>query len=209
MTKIKGNLFNKSISEKVMLGVERLNALTENSNLPVAADKLAAYGDAVEKLKNALDEVATAIVTLNTKYANQTEAENEYDRQTSIIVNEINGLTDDETKLSSSGFPKSKLGAGDKAASLTRPENLLAMMTKKEGEVRVRWNSVKGVHGYFLQYSPDASFPKDNTTNLPVGKITRMTISELKIGTKIWFRVAAIKGNETGPWSDPAMSPVR
>ena len=86
-------------------------------------------------------------------YSTQSLAEKEFDRQTALIVSEINGLTDDETKLVTSGFHLIGKSNGDSPTTLNKPENVTASVGDDSGEVDVHWNSVKSAQGYNIQHS--------------------------------------------------------
>jgi hypothetical protein len=59
---------------------------------------------------------------------------------------------------------------------------------------------VKGTKSYEVQQSTDAA----NWQHAGVATKSKLTVSGLTTGTKYWFRVRAVGGNATSPWSDPA-----
>ena len=153
--------------------------------------------------------MGAAQILLTEKYSKQFDADKEYNRQTLVMVSEINSLTDDATKLSATGFPINELQGSKEAMSIfSVPENVKASMGVNTGEIEVHWKSVKLAQGYNIEYSADAAFPESATRRKHIGKVTKTKITGLESGTKVWVRLQAIKANDTGPWSDPALTMV-
>ena len=208
MAKIKAGILDKGVTEKISIGENRVADLTGNANLPVNPAKLTAFKTATDALKAAKENVSLATTNLAQMYITQSLAEKEYDRQTSLIVSEINGLTDDETKLVTSGFHLISKNGSDSPNVLHKPENVTASVGDDSGEVDIHWNSVKTAQGYSIQHSLDSNFPKDAVTNTPIGRTSKATLKGLTTGTRVWVRVAALKGKDMSAWSDPAVSIV-
>ena len=197
-----------SISDKVAVGKDRVMALTGNTNINPDPAKLTHYTKAVSDLQNAQSEVGNAQIILTEKYSRQLDAEKEYDRQTKRMVSEINSLTEDGTKLSTSGFPLASKGVEESPVVIPAPLNVRAAMGKKTGEVEVKWRSVRSSQGYILQYGNDPSFPENTTKTEHLGRISKTILSGLETGSKIWVRVLALKGTDKGPWSDVSLTLV-
>lgn len=108
-----------------------------------------------------------------------------------------------ETIILSSGFEASK--TPEPAGIPGQVTGLEAEMTKKKGEVKLRFDKLKAARAYIIAMgeSPDeASFMQSaivtSTRYLKTG------LASLKV---YWFRVCAVgTGGVTGPWSDPAES---
>lgn len=92
-------------------------------------------------------------------------------------------------------------------APLKKPTNVVATTGENDGELELRWEDDTTVDAYEVQSSPDpitsASWVHAATTGL-----SRLTLSGLPSLAKRWARVRAVRGNEYGPWSDPACAVV-
>lgn len=197
-----------SLSEKVAVGKDRVIALTGNTNISPDPAKLTDYTKAVNDLQNAQSEVGNAQIILNEKYSRQLDALKEYERQTKRMVSEINSLTEDGTKLSTTGFPLASKGVEESPVVIPAPLNLRATMGKMSGQVEVKWKAVRSSQAYLLEYGTDPSFPENTTKTEHLGKISKTILSGLETGSKIWVRVQALKGTDKGSWSDVSLTLV-
>ena len=208
MAKIISGISRLILSSKVAVGRDRVTALTGNTNINPDPAKLTDYTRAVNDLMNAQSEVGNAQIILTEKYARQFEADKEYDRQTRRMVSEINSLTDDETKLSTSGFPLAAKPVEESPVVIPAPLNVRTLMGKRSGEVDVKWRTVRNSQAYILQFGNDPAFPENSTKTEHLGRISRTVLSGLETGSKVWVRVQALKGSEKGPWSDVSLTVV-
>jgi len=208
MPKVKADISHSTIDEKVDLGKSRSEALTGNLEVPVDVAKLAAYDTGTTNLETAKLETAASLTVYTNKVSIQDAAEEEYDRQTNIMVSEINSTTDDETKLTTTGFPLSDVGGDAPPVVLVKVENVSASVGDIAGSVDIHWNPLKKVDGYLLEFRPDSGFPPATTQKQGTGRTSKYTLTGLSSGDYIWIRVSALKGTEQGPPSDPATSIV-
>lgn len=209
MAKVKSGTNRLSISEKIAVGRDRITALTGNTSVPINQAKLTAYTDAVNNLQTAQSEVGNTQILLTEKYSRQYNADKEYNRQTLVMVSEINSLTDDETGLSTTGFPINETPvSAEPIGSISGPGNVIASMGVNPGEIEIQWRSVKSSQGYNVEYSADAAFADNTTKRKHIGKVSKTKITGLESGSKVWVRLNAIKANDNGPWSDPALTMV-
>ena len=208
MAQVIAGLTGKSVSEKVDSGKARVEALTGNTEVPVDAGMLASYSTSVDNLETAKSDVDAALTNYKSKIAQKNAEEAEYDRQTNLMVNEINSVTDDETKLPTTGFPLSEVGGTPPPVVLMPVENVSVTVGDEAGQTDIHWDSMKKVDGFLIEFSPDSGFPPASTQKQGVGKTSKYTLTGLTSGEYIWVRVRALKGTEEGPPSDPATSIV-
>lgn len=208
MSQVIAGLTNKSVSEKVDTGKARVEALTGNTEVPVDAGMLTSYSTSVDNLETANADAEAALTIYKTKIAQKKAADAEYIRQTNLMVNEINSITDDETKLPTTGFPMSEVGGTAPPVVLVKVENVSATVGDEAGTSDIHWDSQKKVDGYLIEYCPDSGFPKATTKEKGVGKTSKYTLTGLTSGEYIWVRVRTVKGGQEGPPSDPATSIV-
>ena len=208
MAEVIADISHRSISEKVDIGKARVEALTGNTDVPVDAGMLTNYSSSTDNLETANLDADAAKTNYETKITLKKAAATEYKRQTNLMVNEINSVTDDETKLITTGFPLSDVGGTPPPVVLEPVENVSVTVGDEAGQTDVHWDSQKKVDGYLLEFSPDSGFPPASTQKQGVGRTSKYTLTGLSSGDYIWVRVRALKGTEEGPPSDPATSIV-
>ncbi len=200
MARIKSNLRNTTVAERIQIGKARLGTLTSGSQVSIDAGRLAEYRTTIEIL-----EAKEILVNRNKEILAQSvrerdEADRDFMKVDSAIANEINSKSDDPVVLLSTGFPL--IDAGGEKAQLGMVTRLEAEIGKNTGEVCINFKRVKSATGYEFQISEGTP---DNWTNAgAAGKTSKYTFRGLNPGKKYWFRVRAIKGEEKGAWSDPA-----
>ncbi|MFC2092518.1 fibronectin type III domain-containing protein [Bacteroidota bacterium] len=208
MAEVKADIAHINIPEKVDVGKARVEALTGNLEVPVDAGKLTDYSTSVDNLETANQDADAALTNYNSKIIAKNAADAEYKRQTNLMVNEINSITDDEAKLITTGFPLSEVGGTAPPVVLVKVENVSATVGDEAGEADVHWDSQTKIDGYGIEYSPDSGFPEANTKEKGVGRTSKYTLTGLSSGDYIWVRVRAKKGDLEGPPSDPATTIV-
>lgn len=208
MAEVIADIAHRSISDKIDVGKARIEALTGNTDVPVDAGMLTSYSTSVDNLETANANAEAALTNYKTKIAQKKAADAEYKRQTNLMVNEINSITDDETKLPTTGFPLSEVGGTAPPVVLVQVENVSATVGDEVGTSDIHWDSQTKIDGYLLEYSPDSNFPPATTKEKGVGKVSKYTLTGLTSGEYIWVRVRTVKGGQQGPPSDPATSIV-
>jgi hypothetical protein len=208
MAEVIADISHRTISEKIDIGKARETELTGNVDVPVDIGMLANYSASTNNLETAKQNVDAAKTNYDTMITNQKAADAEYKRQTNLMVNEINSVTDDETKLVTTGFPLSEVGGTPPPVVLVPVVNVSVTVGDEAGQVDIHWDSQKKVDGYLIEYSPDSNFPAATTKEKGVGRTSKYTLTGLSSGDYIWIRVRAVKGTEQGPPSDPATSIV-
>jgi chitodextrinase len=86
--------------------------------------------------------------------------------------------------------------------ALVAPANLQASTANNEGELKCKWNRVRGASSYVVEC---AGNPNGPWTQVTVTTKSSHTASGLTSGTKYWFRVRAVGAEGFGPWSDLAV----
>jgi hypothetical protein len=159
--------------------------------------------------------LGTALGTLDTriKDVSKREAELEQagallDDQRELVINILASLGSgveqiaegETTIVLASGFdvqaeraPVGPLGA---------PQNLRAATADIEGQVKARWNKVRGARAYIVEIAPESGGDWKQTAVL-----TRVScvVPGLDSGKRYRIRVCAVGATGQGPWSDEAV----
>jgi hypothetical protein len=108
-----------------------------------------------------------------------------------------------EEMIASSGFHHSK-----RPVSANRPE-FRVLSGNAEGSIVLIRKAVKGAATYVWQRAANP-LPQDESQWIQTGisKQAKCVIDNLEVGTKYWFRVAAVTKNGIMPWCEPIMKMV-
>ncbi len=79
--------------------------------------------------------------------------------------------------------------------------SLVAAVTENEGEIKLKWERVRGAKIFNIEISKDKNIQKWHTIESTTK--TRILLKDLTSGTKYWFRIQAIGAGGKGPYSDP------
>ena len=106
---------------------------------------------------------------------------------------------DDPTNAPLSGYELAS--APTPSGALAQVENLSVSTGDNAGELDSQHNPVSGATGYESEISPDGNTGWEHVSTVGISKETFTGLPSL---TYRWIRTRAVKGNEHGPWSDPA-----
>jgi FtsP/CotA-like multicopper oxidase with cupredoxin domain len=202
MPKVKLNIKDKSIPERIARGRQIVKALTGNPAFPNPQPALSV-------LTAVTDELETAY------------AKSQADRQTSIASTTV---THDKNAAFEIAFRKAgafveSIAAADPASILSAgmavsgtrgpahaaaaPTGLTASEGDHDGTLDLSHDRVPNGKSYVYEQSPD---PPTATSwvHAAVSTKSSVTISGLVSGTRYWFRVAAVTSAGQTGWSDPA-----
>jgi len=203
IAKVKTELQGKTNSELITSAGTVHTALSGNPNFTIDPLKLAAL-----KTNTAAMNILNMAKILADEAAIQATTELNISKK--VVEGNItelaltcNSQTTEAVKLQTTGMEVYYPGRGE-AVVLTQVQNFSASEGDNSGEIDLSYDGVKGAQGYGFQKSQDPNDPSKWVNLEGVGKITKTTITGLTSGDKYWFRVRALKGNEKGPWSDPA-----
>lgn len=203
MGKIKLDLRNLPVQEKIAKARTIITSLTGNPNFPTPTPTLAVVTGATDGLETS---AATAQITkakLKTDISDRDEKEDFLDKvmtQLAAYVESVAG--DDETMIHSAGMD-TKAAASKGTSAPTLPPALTPTAGDHDGEVDLSWDKVSGAKSYVIERSVD---PPTATSWQHAGVSTKssFTVTGLTSGTRYWFRVAAVGTAGQSGWSDPA-----
>ncbi len=203
MAIVKLNLKQLSVPDKVQFSMQVATAVQKNASLFPSPDPT------VEDIQGASQTLADAYNDANvtrqlsyTKTAIQYQKEAELDSILTALGNYVNNTSKgDETIIKSAG-----LSTKAKSVPVGIPVqvlNLTAVSTVTQGQIVLKWKSVRGARSYIVRQTTDISDATKWTQDLVVTKTTA-TVNNLKSGSQYWFQIAAVGAAGQGPWSDPA-----
>lgn len=204
MSKVKTDLKAKTNSELVIAGETVYSGLNGNPHITIEPAKLTSLQTDTDAFRTSITDAQVAREAAEQKTTLMNNKRKDLEALLTELGHTCNAASSDRAILETTGFEVYDPGKGT-PIELTQVLNLSATEGDNEGEVDLQWDNVKGAQGYALQQTLDPNDPS-KWENLPgVGRTSKTTIRNLTSGTRYWFRVRAVRGNDTGGWSDPAM----
>jgi hypothetical protein len=203
MSKVRLNLSDLSIPEKIAKAQQVVTALTANPNFPVPTPALANITSAANDLKTAADDVQATRQLGKEKTAIQNQKEAVLDQllaQSGSYVAAIAGI--DEQLILSAGFDVRASTAGPSEPP-AQPLSLAAAEGSHDAEIDLTWQPVAGAKSYVVEQSGDPVAP-NTWAHAGVSTRASYTGKTLISGSRYWFRVAAVNAAGQSGWSDPA-----
>jgi len=202
MGKIKLNLRNMSVTEKIQFARQIVTGMTGNASFATPDPPLATITTCASALENAYNDANVARQEASTKVSVQDDEERVLDTNLQKLANYVESASDgDEAKIQSTGMSVRAKPAP--VGALPMPAGLAATAGDMEGEIDLSWDRVTGAKSYVIEQSPDPITPL-SWKHAGVSTKSSITVSGLTSGTKYWFRVAGIGAAGQGAWSDPA-----
>ena len=202
MAKIRLNLRNLSVPEKIAKGRQIATAMTNNSSFPNPHPPLADVTAAVDELEKAHALVQAAKSEVSTRVTTQDNAEGKLDQaltQLAAYVESIAGK--DDTLITSAGMETK----GSRSASTvpTAPQGVSANAGEHEGEILLSWKPVANARSYIIESSLDPAVAT-GWTQAGIATSANKAISNLASGKRYWFRIAAVGALGQSGWSEHA-----
>jgi hypothetical protein len=206
MPKVKLELRNKSVDEKLTQANTIKTSLTGNAAFPTPNPTLTVYTAAITTLSTKHAAVKNLELQIKAAMADREAAETALDNNTTLLGAYVeNASGGDPVKIQSAGMA---VRNGKSATpALEQVKNLSASAGDDEGEIDLQWDPVKNARSYEIQISADPITTNSWRSLTPSSK-SRQTIDGLQSGSKQWFRARAIGKGDPGPWSDPAVKTV-
>ena len=201
MAKIKLDLTNKSIADKLSAAQTIITHSTNNANLPdVNPATVVALNAARYSLQVAAANVASARQKVTDAVTAQTQREQTFDAAFSAHGAYVQDRTGgDAAKITSTGFGVAAEGGGAPIA-LTAPEHFDVTAGDEAGELNADWDSMKGAAGYETESTTDTS-GATGWTGRTFSKKSQVDLKGLTSGTQYAVRTRAVGSGDPGPWS--------
>lgn len=205
MAKVKLGLFRLNVEQKITLGNNIKTAMTDNANFPSPNPPLADYGALITTM-SAKNAVVVALQSqVKAAMVERDDAELAFVAGTNQLAAHVDNIAKGNAAIIESA------GMGVKATAapigqLPQVQNLVLSIGDNPGEVDGQWNAVRGRSNYEIQQCTGDPTLETNWVLVKSASPSRVTLSDLTSGTRIWVRVRAKapKDVNDGPWSDPA-----
>jgi len=202
MPRIKLNLRNLSVPDKVQKGRQIVTAMTNNANFsnphPALSEVIAALASLEQNY--ALAQAAKADV--KAKASTQDDAEGKVDQILAQLAAYVESIAGNDEKIITSAGLATK-ASRSAPTWLSPPQGLSATAGDHEGMIELAWKKVPNARSYTIQISPDPPTP-ESWTHASIATASAQTIEKLASGKRFWFRVAAIGALGQSGWSEPA-----
>jgi hypothetical protein len=190
-----------SREEKLTFVLALLSSLASHaSTFPDPNPTVTALTTARNNLSTRLTSIGTLTANLDSERAGATTSEEELDVLIEQLASYIENIAKgDLSILQMSGFAIST--GRSPVGPLVAPQNLQGSLADLDGQVKLKWNRVRGAQSYIVECatSPDGPWNQIDVTTRTTSKASGLTS-----GTKYWFRVRAVGSAGLSGWSDPA-----
>jgi hypothetical protein len=174
-----------------------IDSLKDNPHFPDPKPDLAAVTEALEAFSNALTTAqAGNHADIAIKNQKREELLDKLRRLGEYVVFTAAG---DTVKAASTNYSFARDYGGP--VEISRPENLVVEDGDNSGDLRLRFNRVKGARSYVYQYTLDP-ISENSVWENKVGTVSQATFSNLQKGKRYWCRVGAV-GNAETIFSEP------
>src|SRR6185503_5078036 len=206
MARIKLNLRNLSVTDKIAKGRQMVTAMTNNPSFANPNPPLPDVTTVLDDLEKAFALVQAARSDVTTKTVTQDNAETKLDQTLTQLAGYVESVAGkDEAVITSAGMDTK---APPSAPTIpTAPQGLGATAGEHEGEINLTWKPVANARSYIIEFSLDPATPA-SWTHSGVATAANKTIFSLTSGKRYWFRVAAVGAVGQSGWSEHATKVV-
>lgn len=206
MARIKLNLKNLSITEKIAKGRHIVTSMTENKNFLNPNPPLTQITGTLDELTEAFALVQSAKSDVSTRVVDQDNIESKLNQELTMLASYVESIAGRNNSLITSAGMETK--AARSAPTIPDiPQALSARAGQHEGEVNLFWKAVPNTRSYTIEASQDPATPTD-WTHVGIATSASRTITNLTSGKRYWFRVAAVSAGGQSGWSEHATKVV-
>ena len=206
MPRIRLNLKNLTVTEKIAKGRQIVTAMSNNASFQTPNPPLTEVTTALDELSQAYAMVQAAKSEVTTRVVTQDNAGTKVDQvltQLASYVESVAGRND--TLITSAGM---ETKASPSSPTLpTVPQALSASAGEHEGEINLVWKAVPNARSYTIESSQDPATPT-TWTHMGIATSASKLIANLTSGKRYWFRVAAVSAGGQSGWSEHATKVV-
>ena len=202
MARVKLNLRGLNVSAKIVKGRHIVASMNENKNFPTPTPPLSDVIAALDALENATAQLQLARSEITTRTVTQDNAESNLDQMLTQLAGYVESVAGKDDRLITSAGMETKAGASTPTLPSV-PQAVSAAAGDHDGELLLWWKPVANARSYLIESSTD---PATTTSWEHAGIATSATktITNLKSGTRFWFRVAAVGAGGQSGWSEHA-----
>jgi hypothetical protein len=202
MARVRLNLRGLNVPAKIAKGRHIVTSMTDNKNFATPTPPLTEVSAALVALETAAAQVQLARSEVTTRTVNQDNAESRLDQLLTQLAGYVESVAGkDDTVITSAGMETKAAPSTPTLPSV--PQAVSAAAGDHDGELLLWWKPVPNAKSYVIESSTD---PATTTSWEHAGIATSATktITNLKSGTRFWFRVAAVGAGGQSGWSEHA-----
>jgi hypothetical protein len=202
MPRIKLNLRNLSVPDKVQKGRQIITAMTNNPNFSNPHPPLSDVTAALATLEQTYALLQGAKADVKAKATTQDDAEGKVDQILAQLAAYVESIAGNDEKIITSAGLATKASRSAPTV-LSPPQGLSATAGDHEGMIDLSWKKVPNARSYTVQISPDPPTP-ESWSHAAIATASNRTIENLASGKRFWFRVAGVGAMGQSGWSEPA-----
>jgi len=201
MARIKLNLRNLSVTDKIAKGRQIVGAITNNTSFPNPIPALTDVTAAVDNLEKAVGSVKSAKSEVSTRVVVQENAETRFDRVFTQLAGYVESIAGtDDTLITSAGMETK--ATRSTPTTPNAPEAVSAAAGNHDGVILLSWRPVPYAKSYTIESSTDPA--AGSWAHVAIATSATKAVNNLKSGTRYWFRVAAVSAGGQSGWSEHA-----
>jgi hypothetical protein len=206
MPRVKLNLKNLTVTEKIAKGRQIVTAMTNNASFPSPNPPLTEVTAALDELTQAFALVQAAKSEITTRVVTQDNAGAKVDQALTKLASYVESVAGkDGTLITSAGMETKSAPSSPTLPSV--PQALSASAGEHEGELNLVWKAVQNARSYTIETSQDPATPA-SWTHVGIATSASKLITNLTSGKRYWFRVAAVSAGGQSGWSEHATKVV-
>ncbi len=206
MARIRLNLKNLSVNDKIAKGRQIVSAMTNNGSFPSPNPPLPEVTAVLDELTQAFALVQSAKSEIATRVVSQDNAEAKVDQVLTQLANYVESIAGrDDTLITSAGMETKAARSAPSAPAV--PQAVGANASDHEGEIELFWKSVPNARSYTIEASLDPA-TATSWTHVGIATSAGKVIGNLTSGKRYWFRVAAVSAGGQSGWSEHATKVV-
>ena len=202
MAKVKLNLDRLSDVQLILKSKDIKTKLTGNVNFPTTTPSLVDYGVLITAAETGLAASDAANATAKQKTTEKNTVMDALRRGTAQLGTSVEATSGgDAAKIQSAGMDVK--ATSTPIGTPAQVQDFALSAGDHDGELDAQWSPVNGAKSYELETSPDP-ITLTSWGNKQATTKSKLTITGLTSGTRVWARVRALGAAGPGNWSDPA-----
>ena len=202
MPRIKLNIRNLSVPDKVARGRQIVTAMTNNANFSNPHPPLTDVTASLLSLEQAHTSLQTAKADVKAKATAQVDAEAKANQILAQLAAYVESIAGGDEKIITSAGLEAKISRSAPIV-LSAPQGLSTTVGDRDGVIELSWRKVAHAKSYTIQFSPDPP-TTGSWAHAAIATASFTTIENLTSGKRYWFRVAAVGAMGQSGWSEPA-----
>lgn len=202
MARIRLNLRNLTVTEKIARGRQIVAAMTNNASFPSPQPPLADVNTAVDDLEKSFASVQAAKSEVATRVVTQDNADTKLVQTLTQLAGYVESVAGKDDAMITSAGMETKSSRSAPTVPVV-PQGLSATAGDHDGEIYLAWKPVSNARSYALEFSLDPA-TAGSWTHVGIATSANKVISGLTTGKRYWFRVAAVGAVGQSGWSEHA-----